>query len=94
MEILSPTTGRAKVVLTVNDTINFVAQPASYSIQRSQGNYVQAVFVDDNAGARGNADIVDSVQPDIEDSENLSIPPIYGPTSWPDNPPSDRPDRA
>lgn len=94
MEILSPTTGRAKVVLTINDTINFVAQPASYSIQRTQGNYVQAVFVDDNAGARGNADIVDSVQPDFEDSVNLTIPTIYGPNSWPDNPPSGWPDWA
>lgn len=94
MDLLSPSNGRVKVVLETADTINLTAQPASYSIQRTQGDYVQAVFVDDNAGARGNADIVDSVQPDFKDSVNLTIPTIYGPNSWPDNPPSGWPDWA
>ena len=94
MDVLSPSTGRVKVVLTKEDTINFEAQPASYSIQRNQGNYQQAAYVDDNSGARGNANIVDSVQPQFQDSVNLSIPTIYGPNSWPDNPPSGWPDWA
>ena len=94
MEILSASTGRVKVVLNTADTINLLAQPASYSIQRSAGNYVQAVFVDDNSGARGDANIVDSVFPQFQNSDNLTIPTIYGPTSWPSNPPSGWPDWA
>jgi hypothetical protein len=94
MEVLSASTGRVKVVLNTTDTINLLAQPASYSIQRSAGNYVQAVFVDDNSGARGDANIVDSVFPQFQDSVNLTIPTIYGPTSWPANPPSGWPDWA
>jgi hypothetical protein len=92
MEILSATVGRAKVVLDTADTIEIVAQPASYSIQRTSGNYVQAVYVDDNSGARGYCDIVDSVLPEFVPSAPLTIPTIYGkgqqlqpgPTDWPD----------
>ena len=94
MEVLSASTGRVKVVLTTEDTINFEAQPASYSIQRTQGNYVQAAYVDDNSGARGDANIVDSVFPEFQDSADLTIPTIYGPNSWPQNPPSGWPDWA
>jgi hypothetical protein len=92
MEILSATVGRAKVVLDTADTIEIVAQPSSYSIQRASGNYVQAVYVDDNSGARGYCDIVDSVLPEFVPSTPLTIPTIYGkaqqlqpgPTDWPD----------
>ncbi len=92
MEILSATTGRVKVVLTAQDTNNIVAQPGSYSIERAQGNYRQAVFTDDNAGARGVCSIVDSIFPDFVASAELTIPVLYGknqfvdvaPTGWPD----------
>ncbi len=94
MEILSASTGRVKVVLNTADTINLLSQPASYSIQRTAGNYVQAAYVDDNSGARGDANIVDSVFPEFQDSNNLTIPTVYGPTSWPANPPSGWPDWA
>jgi hypothetical protein len=78
MDILSASTGRVKVTLTNADTVDFVAQPASYSVQRTAGDYVQAVYVDDNSGARGNALIVDSVQPQHLPSSTLTIPDIYG----------------
>jgi hypothetical protein len=81
-------------VLNTEDTINLLAQPASYSIQRTAGNYVQAVYVDDNSGARGDANIVDSVFPQFQNSTDLTIPTIYGPTSWPQNPPNGWPDWA
>lgn len=92
MTVLSAPLGRVKVVLDNMDTINLVAQPASYSIQRTQGNYVQAVFVDDNSGARADCNIVDSVLPQFIPSGELTIPDIYGkaqqlqpgPTNWPD----------
>jgi hypothetical protein len=92
MEILSATTGRVKVVLASDDINNIVAQPASYSIERTQGNYRQAVFTDANAGARGLCNVVDSVLPAFVPSGELTVPDIYGknqlvnpaPTDWPD----------
>lgn len=92
MEILAASVGRAKVVLDSQDTIDIVAQPASYSIQRTAGNYVQAVYVDANSQARGDCDIVDSVFPEFMPSSPLTIPTVYGkanlmqpgPTTWPD----------
>ena len=92
MVTLSATLGRVKVVLDTEDTINFVAQPGSYSIQRSAGDYVQAAYVDANSGARADCNIVDSILPTFVPSEMLTIPTIYGkaqqlvpgPTNWPD----------
>jgi hypothetical protein len=92
MEVLSATTGRVKVVLSSAETDNIVAQPASYSIERTQGNYRQAVFTDANAGARGVCVVVDSILPEFVPSGELTVPDIYGknqfvnvaPTGWPD----------
>lgn len=92
MEILSASTGRVKVVLNSADTIDMIAQPGSYSIQRTAGSYVQAAFVDANSGARADCNIVDSVFPEFVPSRELTIPTIYGkaqqlqpgPTNWPD----------
>jgi hypothetical protein len=92
MEILAASVGRVKVVLDSQDTIDIVAQPASYSIQRAAGNYVQAVYVDANSQARADCNVVDSILPEFVPSAPLTIPTIYGkenqvqpgPTSWPD----------
>ena len=92
MVTLSATLGRVKVVLDNADTINITAQPGSYSIQRTAGDYVQAAYVDANSGARADCNIVDSVFPAFVPSEMLTIPTIYGkaqqlqpgPTNWPD----------
>lgn len=92
MESLAAAVGRVKVVLSAADTINIVAQPASYSIQRRAGNYVQAVYTNADAQARADCDVVDSVFPEFVPSAELTIPTVYGkeeqvtpgPTSWPD----------
>lgn len=92
MTILSASTGRVKVVLEAADVTPIVAQPGSYSIQRTAGSYVQAAFVNADSAARADCNIVDSVLPDFVPSENLTIPTIYGknqqlqpgPTNWPD----------
>jgi hypothetical protein len=92
MTTLNAATGRAKVVLDIHDTIDITAQPASYSVQRRSGNYVQAVYVAAAAQARGQCDIQDSVFPEFVPSRELTIPTIYGraqqlspgPTSYPD----------
>ena len=92
MEILSAALGRVKVVLNTEDTINIMAQPASYSIQRAAGNYVQAAYVDANSQARADCNIVDSVLPQFIPSAECTVPDMYGknnfvgtaPTNWPD----------
>ena len=94
MTVLSASLGRVKVVLDTADTIEILAQPGSYSIERTQGNYVQAAFVDDNAGARGNCDIVDSVLPEFIASQPVTIPTINGKNSWPQPGPQSWPDWA
>ena len=76
MTILNATTGRAKVEFEGNELLAVLAQPASYSIQRTQpqGGYSDAVFVDAQAGARAPIDIVDSVLPQYIPSAPLTIP--------------------
>jgi hypothetical protein len=76
MVILNGTTGRAKVEFDGSDLLQVLAQPASYSIQRTQpgGGYSDAVFVDAQAGARAPVDIVDSVLPQYVPSVPLTIP--------------------
>jgi hypothetical protein len=76
MTILSAATGRAKVEFDGSELLDILAQPASYSIQRTQpgGGYSDAVFVDAQAGARAPIDIVDSVLPQFVPSAPLTIP--------------------
>ena len=71
---LSNALGRAKVTVTAAESRYFQAQPASWSIEISSGVLDQAVFTDDNCGARGVIDIVDSVFPAFQASANLTIP--------------------
>jgi len=92
MEVLSASTGRVKVVLETNETVNIESQPASYSIQRTSGNYVQAVYVNANSEARADINIVDSVLPQFIPSTDCTVPDLYGKnqfvsgssTNWPD----------
>ena len=92
MEVLSASTGRVKVVLDTDETINLESQPASYSIQRTSGNYVQAVYVNANSEARADINIVDSVLPQFIPSADCTVPDLYGKnqfvsgtsTNWPD----------
>lgn len=66
--------GRAKVTITSAESKYLQAQPASYSIEVSSGVLDQAVFTDDNCGARGTINIVDSVFPAFVSSKLLTIP--------------------
>jgi hypothetical protein len=95
MVILNAATGRAKVQFTGAELLKVSAQPAGYSIQRTQpdGGYSDAVFVDANAGARAPCNIVDSVLPQHVPSAPLTIPTIklsaqasYDGTTWSQNP--------
>jgi len=78
MVILDGPTGRAKVQFSGSQLLEVLAQPAGYSIQRTQpgGGYSDAVFVDAQAGARAPVNIVDSVYPQYVPSSPLTIPTI------------------
>lgn len=71
---LNAATGRAKVTITAEETQHFQQQPASYSIEISSGVLDQAVFTDDQAGARGTINIVNSVFPAFTASHVLTVP--------------------
>lgn len=71
---LNAATGRAKVTIPAADTLNFQAQPASWSLEVSSGVLDQAVLTDDYSGARGDIDLVDSVFPAFVASQELTIP--------------------
>ena len=76
---LNAPTGRAKVTLSAQDLLAIEAQPASYSLARTQvGGLTEAVFVDAQAGARADVDIVDSVLPQFVPSSELTIPTVEG----------------
>jgi len=94
MEILSSALGRVKVVLNTEDTINIQAQPASYSIQRSAGNYVQAAYVDANSQARADCNIVDSILPQFVPSTECTVPDMYGKNNFVGTAPTQFPDWA
>jgi hypothetical protein len=75
MTILNAATGRAKVTLSSSQLLEVLAQPASYSIQRTQpGGVTEAVFTNAQAGARAPVNIVDSILPQYVPSAPLTIP--------------------
>jgi hypothetical protein len=77
MVILNAPTGRAKVTLTSSQLLEVLAQPANYSIQRTQpGGLTEAVFTNAQAGARAPVNIVDSILPQYVPSAPLTIPTI------------------
>jgi len=71
---LNSTFGRAKVTLTEEDLDTIDTQPANWSLERASGDLYEAVFVDDYAGGRGVADVVDSVYPDFKPSATMNVP--------------------
>jgi hypothetical protein len=97
MVILNAPTGRAKVTLTSSQLLEVLAQPANYSIQRTQpGGLTEAVFTNAQAGASAPVNIVDSILPQHVPSAPLTIPTTklsaqvsYDGTTWsqfPSNP--------
>jgi hypothetical protein len=94
MVILNAPTGRVKVTLTSPELLEVLAQPANYSIQRTQpGGLTEAVFTNAQAGARAPVNIVDSVLPQYVPSAPLTIPTTklsaqvsYDGTAWSQNP--------
>lgn len=81
MEVLNAQYGRVKVVINREDFVSIEAQPAGWSIVRKSGVLEEPVMVDDYAAARGMVDIVDSVYPQFESSQNMTIPTNLQPSA-------------
>lgn len=67
-------TGIASLTLNAADIEDIVPQKAYYSLEIPVGEFDFPVFVDQNAGARGDMNIVNSVLPSFVPSANITIP--------------------
>jgi len=69
-----PLTGICALQLNAAEVEDIPAQKAYYSLEIPVGSFDYPVFVDQNAGARGDMNIVDSVLPSFVPSANITIP--------------------
>lgn len=69
-----PLTGIAALYLNAADLENIDVQKAYYSLEIPVNGFDFPVFVDQNAGARGDMNIVNSVLPSFIPSADISIP--------------------
>lgn len=69
-----PLTGIASLILNAADIEDIIPQKAYYSLEIPVGEFDFPVFVDQNAGARGDMNIVNSVLPSFVPSQSVSIP--------------------
>ena len=69
-----PATGIAALILGPADIENIDTQKCYYSLEIPVGEFDFPVFVDQNAGARGDMNIVNSILPSFIPSEPVSIP--------------------
>lgn len=66
--------GIAALIVNAADIEDIDAQKAHYSLEIPVGDFDYPVFVDQNAGARGDMNIVNSVLPAFVPSSNITIP--------------------
>jgi len=69
-----PVTGIATLDLNAAEIENISAQKAYYSLEIPTGQFDFPVFIDQNAGARGDLNIVNSILPSFVPSEIVTIP--------------------
>lgn len=69
-----PLTGIAALILNPADLENIVPQKCYYTLEIPVGDFDFPVFVDSNAGARGDINIVNSVLPSFVPSYEVTIP--------------------
>jgi len=69
-----PATGIAALILNAAEIEDIPAQLGHYSLEIPVGAFNFPVFVDQNAGARGDMNIVNSVLPSFVPSSNITIP--------------------
>lgn len=69
-----PATGIAALILNAAEIEDIPAQKCYYSLEIPVGEFDYPVFVDQNAGARGDLNIVNSILPSFVPSSNVTIP--------------------
>jgi hypothetical protein len=69
-----PATGICALILNAADIENITPQKAYYSLEIPVGEFDYPVFVDQNAGARGDMNIIDSILPSFVPSQSVTIP--------------------
>jgi len=69
-----PATGIAALILNAAEIEDIDAQKGYYSLEIPIGQFDYPVYVDQNAGARGDMNIVNSVLPNFVPSEEVTIP--------------------
>jgi hypothetical protein len=69
-----PATGIAALIVNAAEIEDIDAQKAHYSLEIPVGEFDYPVFVDQNAGARGVMNIVNSILPAFVPSQPISIP--------------------
>jgi hypothetical protein len=69
-----PLTGISALIVNAADIENIDPQKCYYSLEIPVGQFDYPVFVDQNAGARGDMNIVNSVLPSFIPSEPVTIP--------------------
>ena len=67
-------TGIASLRLNAAEIENIPTQKAYYSLEIPEGEFDYPVFVDQNAGARGDLNIVNSILPSFVPSQAITIP--------------------
>ena len=89
LEMLDAVKGKAKVTITEAELDQVVAQKAHYSLERKQTSSAvyNPGFMDDDAGARGVVEILDSVMPLHTSSNTVTIPDhgnvaTYNSSTW------------
>ena len=74
LDLVLPATGISVLKVSPSDLEDISAQKCYYSLEIPVGSFDYPVFVDQNAGARGKIDIVDSVLPNFVPSQEVTIP--------------------
>jgi len=69
-----PVTGIMSLYLTASEVENITSQKASYSLEIPENSFDFPVFIDQNGGARGEVNIIDSVLPSFVPSQEVTIP--------------------
>ena len=74
LNLLHPLTGIAVLNVNASDLESIDSQKCHYSLEIPVNSFNNPVYIDNDAGARGHMNIVDSVLPSFKSSIRLSIP--------------------
>lgn len=74
LTVLNATAGRARVTINAQDLDNVEAQDANWSVTRQSGVLTEPVYMDEQAGSRGEIKIRDSVFPDYVATAEITMP--------------------